>query len=451
MRETPEESDPSGLESSEAHARLVRLEQSCNELLGSQAARSGESLPAQQLQRLLEISRSMNQIHDRDGLLSYVRDRLRELFDAENSFVIMLDSDHGPRIQSTNLQSLNSDGVGEDRELPISETILNQVIATRRPLLIDNTADAPALRDQRSVLHYKIASVLCAPLIVDERVIGVLHFDQRGTPAPFSTDDLRLLSLFAEQAATAFRNLELIERLNLTVTEIQSVQAAVVRAERLSALGEMAAGIAHDFNNMLLVALGMCDLLLARDGFDAEARSSIGTIRTCALDAASTVRRLLNFTRDSQEQPPGEAIRLDKIVAEMPLFTRHKWWDEARKRGATIEVDLQIDSAPHVLAAPSEIREIMMNLIFNAADAIERQGTITLSTGAQGERAFIAVADDGAGMDGSTLERAFNPFFSTKGARGCGFGLSTCEGMAKRLGGSIECTTELGQGSRLTL
>jgi len=451
MPDNSESPDLPSAEPSEAQARLLRLEQSCNELLGSHAVGRAESLPAQQLQRLLEISRSMNQIHDRDELLSYVRDRLRELFDAENSFVIMLDAGRGPRIQSTNLHSMDVSGKFEDGELPISETILNQVVSTRQALLIDNTADAPELRDQRSVLRYKIASVLCAPLIVDDCVIGVLHFDQRGSPSPFSSDDLRLLSLFAEHAATAFRNLELIERLHQTVAEIQSVQAAVVRAERLSALGEMAAGIAHDFNNTLLIALGMCDLLLARDGFDPEARKSIDTIRTCALDAANTVRRLLNFTRESTEQRPAESVRLDKVVEELPLFTRHKWSDEALKRGAVIKVVLNIESAEHALATPSEIREILMNLIFNAADAIEEQGTITLSAGARGNEAFIAVEDDGVGMDGTTRERAFNPFFSTKGARGCGFGLSTCEGMATRLGGRIDCTTEVGRGSRLTL
>ena len=258
-------SSPLAQGASDVRSRLLELERSCRELLSGPPSPDPEppSLPAQQLERLLEISRTMNQIHDRDELLSYVRDRLRELFDAENSFVILLDAEKGPRIQSTNLQSPDHDA------LPISETILNQVVQTRQALLIDNAADNPELRSQSSVLRYKIASVLCAPLIVGDNVIGVLQFDQRGTPSPFSNDDLRLLSLFADHAATAFKNLELIERLHETVEDIRSAQASIVQAERLSALGEMAAGIAHDFNHTLLVALGHCDVLLARDGIDA--------------------------------------------------------------------------------------------------------------------------------------------------------------------------------------
>lgn len=428
----------------DVRSRLLDLERSCRELLGKPTA-GRDALPAQQLERLLEISRAMNQIHDRDELLSYVRDRLRELFDAENSFVILLDPENRPTIQSTNLDAQDTDA------LPISETILKEVLRTRQALLIDNAAESPELRNRSSVLRYKIASVLCAPLIVGDNVIGVLQFDQRGTPCPFSNDDLRLLSLFADHAATAFKNLELIERLQETVEEIRSAQASIVKAERMSALGEMAAGIAHDFNNTLLVAIGHCDVLLARDEIDSDARKSVETIRTCALDAANTVRRMQTVARGTQGDGARTSVRLDQIVEELPLFTRHKWWDEARRRGASVDVEVKIDASPPVAATPSEIREVLVNLVFNAADSIDVRGTIKLTTGQEGEMAFVSVADDGSGMDGATRERAFQPFFSTKGARGCGFGLSTCEGIAQRLGGRIDCTSELGKGSCFTL
>ena len=385
-------------------------------------------------------------MHDRDALLSYVRDRLRELFDAENSFVILLDADGRPRIQSSNLDSIEASG------LPISETILNRALNRREAIIIDNATLDEDLREQSSVLRYQITSVMCAPLIVGDKAIGALQFDQRGEPSPFTTDDLRLLSLFADHAATAFHNLELIERLHETVVEIRSAQTSIVQSERMAALGEMAAGIAHDFNNTLFVALGLCDVLLAREGIDDEARTSIQTIRTCALDAANTIRRLHTFARGSEgEGGKRETFSPRKIVEEMPEFTRHKWHGEALKRGASIAVEIDAQPTPFIEASPSEVREILVNLIFNATDAIESSGTITLRSGSRDGRVFVSVEDDGIGIDGPTRERIFNPFFSTKGARGCGFGLSTCTNIAQRLGGRIDCWSEPGVGSRFTL
>ena len=432
--------DPSGAE--DPLGRLEAIERAIGTRL---EADGGGPVSPEPLERLLEISRAMNRIHDRNELLSRVGDWLRELFDAENSFVVLFDADGRPEVHSAFLKDAGVES------FPVSATILARVRESREPVLIDNAAELPDLRDQSSIKRFRISSVLCAPLIVGEHVIGALQFDHRGEPHPFPRNDLRLLAMFADQAATAFNNLQLIERLNEAVSEVQRTQAMMVQAERLSAVGEMAAGIAHDFNNTLFVALGFCDILLQRRSLEPEVKTPLERIRTCALDAANTVRRLQNFAQGRAPDARVQSLELSAIVEDVVDFTRAKWSDEAQLRGVAIDVQRSLSPTPPVRANPADLREVLTNLLFNAVDAMETSGVIRLRTGVQGDRVFAAVDDQGIGMDEATRQRVFEPFFTTKGPRGHGFGLSTSWKIAQSLGGEITVDSRPGEGSSFTL
>jgi signal transduction histidine kinase/ActR/RegA family two-component response regulator len=425
--------------------RLEALDAAVRRRLKETHHQATDAVPSRQLTRLLEVSRAMNRTHDRDQLLGYVNERLRELFDAQNAFVVLFD-DHGRPVIEAAHESVPAGGV-----LPVSETLIERVRHMREPIIINDTAEHSELRDRSSIARLKIASVLCAPLIVEDEVIGVLQFDQRGDPLPFPESDLRLLSLFADQVATALYNLRLIEQKAQAMVEMREAQEQLVQAERLSALGEMAGGIAHNFNNTLFVALGLCDVLLAKDSLDGEARASVDRIRTCALDAANTVRRLQVFARGDAVDDRTRTVLLTEMVDEMRELTRHKWRGEAGERGVTIEVRTEAGGTPLVRANPAEIREVLTNLIFNAVDAMEESGAIVLRSGESGSRAFFSVTDEGTGMDDATLKQVFEPCFTTKGARGYGFGLSTCWSIARRLGGEVTVDSSPGRGSTFTL
>jgi signal transduction histidine kinase len=426
----------------DALGRLASLDAAVQERKG---AEPDSAVSARELARLLDISRAMHRIHDRDQLLAYVSDRLRELFDAQNGFVVLFDELGRPVIQSSNLE------VGGGLSSPVSETLLRRVRESREPLIVDDIALHDDLRDRSSIERLRIASVLCAPLIVEDEVIGVLQFDQRGEPHPFPKSDLRLLSLFADLVATAIYNLQLIERLNRAVDDTRAAQEQLVRAERLSALGEMAAGIAHNFNNTLFVALGLCDVLLTKAHLSEDARAAIMRIRTCALDAANTVRRLQGFTRGRQPDEVGESVLPADVLTDVRDLTRHKWEDEAQVRGLSVDVLVVAGETPSVRARAAELREVLTNLVFNAVDAMEESGTITLTCGSRGGEVFLSVRDEGGGMPEPVQRQLFEPFFTTKGARGHGFGLSTSWTIAHRLGGRIEVESETGRGSEFTV
>ncbi|MEW6073228.1 MAG: ATP-binding protein [Planctomycetota bacterium] len=437
----PMDVTPSGR--SEARRRLVELLQSGGGAGDPRPADPGGDLPS--LERLLEISQAMNRIHDRRALLAGLADWLRELFDAENSAVVLFRPDGSPEVLSCHTKE------PVEGELPISETILERVRSSREPLLIDDTAGEPDLRHQSSIERFRIASVLCAPLVVGEEVIGALQFDHRGEVHPFSASDRRLLALFAGQAATALHNLQLIEELDQANRETQAAQARLVKAERLSAVGEMAAGIAHNFNNTLFVALGFCDVMLVQKDLDADTRRAVERIRTCALDAANTVRRLQVLTEGRASNEPRILLDAAKEVGALVEMLEPRCRELAGRRGVRIQVATDLGPTPPVSATESDLREIVTNLLFNAVDAMAKDGTITVSTTAGPDQVEIAVADQGIGMDEAKKKRIFEPFFTTKATVGSGLGLCTSWSIARQLGGRILVRSEPGAGSTFTL
>ncbi|MER3419317.1 MAG: hypothetical protein C4290_01780 [Chloroflexota bacterium] len=222
-------------------------------------------------------------------------------------------------------------------------------------------------------------------------------------------------------------------------------------AERLRALGEMASGVAHDFNNMLGVILGRTELLIGRLGPEERAaRADLHVIRQAALDGAETVKRLQVFSGVARLPQQGVAD-VARVLRDAVELTRARWKDAARRRGVAIEMVVEAGDCPPVAASPPELREVLVNMIFNAVDAMPHGGRITLRSWARDERVFISVSDTGVGMTETVRSKIFEPFFTTKGARGSGLGLSVSYGIISRLGGAISVDSAPYQGTTFTI
>lgn len=238
--------------------------------------------------------------------------------------------------------------------------------------------------------------------------------------------------------------------LQKALTELKATQEHVVRQERLRALGQMASGIAHDFNNSLAPILGYTELLQMSPAIladRAKAGSYLQIIHTAAKGAASVVSRLREFYR---RQESGEAlapVNLEKLVAQSITLTQPKWKDQAQTNGAIIAIVSELNPGPPVSGDEPALRELLANLIFNSVDAMPSGGTITIRTRRDSDFGFLEVSDTGTGMTGEVRARCLDPFFSTKGERGSGLGLSMVFGIVERHGGRIEIGSELGKGS----
>lgn len=236
--------------------------------------------------------------------------------------------------------------------------------------------------------------------------------------------------------------------LEATLQTLRSTQEAVVRQERLSALGMMAGGIAHDFNNALTMVLGYSELLLPylQQNAPPRERGYMHNVMMAAQDATHVVARLGAFYR-----PAGDEIRvavnLNDLISQIVSLTAPKWSSERLASGIRIEVVKELAEVASVLANASELREVLTNLIFNAVDAMPKGGRITVATRSAGADVMLAVTDTGIGMTDAERERCLEPFFSTKGERGTGLGLAVVYGIVQRHGGTIEIQSVKGEGT----
>lgn len=244
-----------------------------------------------------------------------------------------------------------------------------------------------------------------------------------------------------------FRLKLLHDRFNETYERLTAARARLVKAERLSALGQMASGVAHDFNNVLSTILGRTERMLRSHGRE-KIGEDLRVIQRAAAEGAKSVRRMQEFSRtisDMDSMP----LSVAEVVEDCIELTRLRWKDEAEKHGIRIKLTNRIDPALLASANPAELREVFIKLFINAIDAMPRGGEIILrSTAPDGDERFaIEVEDTGVGMTPSVAKRVFEPFFTTKNEGGTGLGLSIVYGIMTRLGGIIEVESQPERGS----
>jgi signal transduction histidine kinase len=258
----------------------------------------------------------------------------------------------------------------------------------------------------------------------------------------------QLARLYARERQTA-------HELQVQFETLQRTQTQLIQAERQRALGEMAGGVAHDFNNLLTVVLGQADFVankLARAGLPpAELERRVGIIREAALDGAETVRRLLEFTRAAPRAGKAQATDVRELFASVLAAAEPRWKDEANARGRVIEVATDFHEVPPVLVNPAELREVLLNLVFNALDAMPEGGRLTLVCRADPESAYLSVGDTGSGIPGDLLARIFEPYFTTKGPQRSGLGLSVSYGIVRRHRGDLTAESRPGTGTVFTV
>ena len=240
--------------------------------------------------------------------------------------------------------------------------------------------------------------------------------------------------------------------------EREQLQAQLIQAQKVDAVGRLAGGIAHDFNNVLSVIIGFAELALDTSANEAV-RDDLVAICDAAKRGAEIVRQLLAFARKQTASPvainPNESIvSLNKMIG--------------RLLGDNIKITTTFDPAVWPIRIdPTHFDQIVINLLTNARDAMEGEGTITIRTsnltmddeyvrrhpGARaGNYVALEVADRGTGMDATTRERLFEPFFTTKTQQfGTGLGLSTVLGIVERSGGHIDVHSVLGEGTTFTI
>ena len=259
---------------------------------------------------------------------------------------------------------------------------------------------------------------------------------------------LKNVETSAAQAAQAEKH---VKELSHYITEQERIREQFSQMEKLSALGELASGVAHDFNNTLAGILGRAQLLQRMDDPE-KIRRGLEIIIKTAEDGAKTVKRIQDFARQRRDHN-FELVSIDQILMDASEITRPRWKNCAEASNIHITVELKIESNAMVMGDDSELREVLVNMVFNAIDAMPEGGTLSLTTRTAGDSAIISVVDTGVGMYPEVRSKIFDPFFTTKGKAGLGLGLAVSFGIIRRHGGNIEVESQYGKGTefRITL
>jgi len=241
------------------------------------------------------------------------------------------------------------------------------------------------------------------------------------------------------------------------ITDRKRMEGQLRQAQKMEAVGRLAGGVAHDFNNLLTVITGFGELLLGGLAPDSKGRTYALEIQKSAEKAMALTKQLLAFSRHQVTHPI--LLDINPVVSTMTNMLR-------RLIGDDVELAVSLDpSVGKIKADPSQVEQIIVNLVVNARDAVQRGGWIAIETHAAelgadyahthfpvkpGSFVFLAVTDNGAGMTQNTKSHLFEPFFTTKEeGKGTGLGLSTIYGIVKEIGGDICVTSEVGKGTTI--
>jgi PAS domain S-box-containing protein len=228
-------------------------------------------------------------------------------------------------------------------------------------------------------------------------------------------------------------------------SEERRMQQQLVQSGKLAAIGELAAGVAHEINNPLFAILGLTEFLVKEAEPGSKAMQRLELIQQTGLEIKEIVRALLDFARENAEER--HLVPLEEVVqATVDLVRRTN-----AHKGVEL-VDSYDASGVQVVASPNQLKQIFLNLIANARQAMPNGGTVKIDVRRDGAWVLATVSDDGPGMEPTVLERIFEPFFTTKRVTGgTGLGLSVSLGIAEAHGGSLTASSEPGRGATFTL
>jgi len=265
-----------------------------------------------------------------------------------------------------------------------------------------------------------------------------------------------------EQCRSLYDKVRVTEGLQQAYDELRQTQESVVQQERLRALGQMASGVAHDVNNSLTPIVAYSEMLLDSKGELPEiARHYLNIIKQSGEDIARIVARMREFYRRRSASEPLVEVDINHTIRDVIELTRPRWRDISQREGISIQFQQNLVSPlPSLVGDASELREALINLVFNAIDAMPNGGTITFVTrgiivptnGAPEQQVQVEVKDTGVGMDEKTRQRCLEPFFSTKSlSGGTGLGLAMVYGMMQRHDGTIDIESSPGHGTCMRL
>jgi len=289
------------------------------------------------------------------------------------------------------------------------------------------------------------------PFYKGSKQIGQLFMGYRET-VQISENENYFLTCMADYTAMLMENLRLYKKLKKSYEHLKRAQDSMKKQERFKAMGQMASGVTHDINNTLApITLYTEALLDTEPGLSDRARRYLHTIQNAVNDIENVTQRLRIFYKQDEQQI-SESIVVDQLYNELIELTRPRWETMPNRQGKVIKImKILDDQQSEIVGVRSDIREALLNCVFNAVDAMPEGGTIKLLQRQSEDFYILSVIDNGSGMTEEQVRHCQEPFYTTKGAAGTGLGLSGVYGMIQRHVGQLEIESRAGEGTSINL
>jgi len=373
-----------------------------------------------QLKVIYELTQLIGSIVDQKVLLARVMDLIFEYFQTDRGFVLLHDASHN-RFEPAVVRHRLAPADAKEAEITVSQTIVQHVIRHGEGVLSSN-----AMNDQRfaggdSVQQYAIRSAMCVPINFKDRVFGVIHIDSQIANYTYTADQLRLLTAIGVQTGLALANAE--------------HHATRLHRERLAAIGQTVASLSHSIKNILQGLRGGADVVelgLRKDSMKVVRGGWEIVVRNLDRIYGLTMNML---TYSKQRKPELEMANISSLLDEVVTLVQ----GQCDTKDVALMTDFDSDM-PLVPLDSAGIHQAVLNLINNAVDAVE-SGSGVISVRCEfsepSQTAKITVSDNGRGIAAESSKHLFKPFYSTKGLRGTGLGLTVSKKVIEEHGGKI--------------
>ena len=332
--------------------------------------------------------------------------------------------------------------------LDSEESVLSKVVSERKAYIIQDARNDPRVNPKLKAL-FNLRSFVAAPLQGRNRVMGAITADYILSDKRITKDKVDSLITFANQAGLAIENAklyqelrlfneELEERVRKATEDLKKTQEQLIQSSRLSALGQLSAGVAHEIRNPLTSIRILIHSLLDRLSPEDIRREDIEVIENEIERINQIIKQFLDFARPSK--PKMERVDINQLIADTLLLLFHELVEQE------VEVEQDLMPLPYILADREQMRQIFINLILNAMQAMPGGGRLKVSTAVEGSHVRICFQDEGRGIPESIKEKLFEPFFTTK-EEGIGLGLSITKRIVEDHQGRIEVDSSEGEGA----
>ena len=307
----------------------------------------------------------------------------------------------------------------------------------------------PQYREKQKEAMEKFKEVKASKVI--GRTVETKGFRKDGREFPVETSVFGL-EINGEHVFTSFVR---------DITSRKEMEDKLLQSEKLRSLGELAGGVAHNFNNTLAVILGRTQLLgrsfetligkqERRKSID-DLKKSLAIIEKAAFDGVDTVRRIQEFSRKRGDDKNFTGVDLNEVIEHTLEFTKVRWKDEAGAKGIKINIQKELSLIFPIEGSGSELREVFINIMNNALDAMPKGGQISIKTFVENSHVVVLVKDSGIGIPKDIKDKIFDPFFTTKGVQSTGLGMSASYGIINRHRGTITVDSVEGQGTTFSI